>query len=55
MKTSNKLLLGLLAVVLVSITVLLGTIKIYDETNEDSTATSVTAPTPPAAPEPSQE
>ena len=55
MKTSNKLLIGLLAVVLISITVLFGTAKFYAETNEEGTASSATAPTPPAAPEPPQE
>lgn len=54
MKTSNKLLVGLLAVVLVSITVLLGTAKFYAEPNGKDTTSSVAAPEPPTVPEPPQ-
>ncbi|GAB3195162.1 hypothetical protein GCM10027293_04900 [Pontibacter aydingkolensis] len=51
MKTSNKLLLGLLIVVLLGITATLGTVRFYAVDKSAKLTPVEEAPAPPAAPE----
>ena len=51
MKTSNKLLLGLLIVVLLGITAILGTVRYYAEDRPAKLTPVEEAPTPPEAPD----